>query len=70
MYCFIGGTPEKHGALERCFPVGLYRGIDPTVLSSVHTAVVCAHSVSVCPHSGCLCCEEEEGGAALINMGP
>ena len=44
-----GGTPDKHGALESCFPVGFYRGID-------------SHSGFVCSHSDCLCCEEEEGG--------
>ena len=27
--CFIGETPDKHGALESWFPVGFYRGIDP-----------------------------------------
>ena len=54
--CSIGETPYKHGALESCFPVGFYRGTDP-------------HSGFVCSHSGCLCCEGEEGGAALVYTG-
>ena len=49
VFCFIGETPYKHGALESCFPVGFYRGID-------------SHSGFVCSHSGCLYCEEEEEG--------
>ena len=56
MYCIIGGTPDKHWALERCFPVGFYREIDP------HSGFVCLHSGCVCTHSGSLWCEEEEGG--------
>ena len=50
MYCFIGGTPDKRGALERYFPVGFYRGIDP------YSGFVCSHSGCVCPHSGYVCC--------------
>ena len=50
MYYFIGGTPDKHGALDRCFPVGFYRGIDQ------HSGFVCSHSGCVCPHSGYVCC--------------
>jgi len=45
---YRGKHPYKHGAFESCFPVGLYRGIDP-------------HSAFVCSHSRCLCCEEDEG---------
>ena len=46
---FIGGTLDKHGAIESCVPVGCYRGID-------------THNGFVCSHSGCLCCEKEKGG--------
>ena len=56
VFCFIGETPYKHGALESCFPVGFYKGIDP-------------YSGFVCSQSGCLCCEEEEEGATLLNRG-
>ena len=49
-YCFIGETPDKEGALERCFPVGFYRGIDS------HSGFVCSQSGCVCPHSGYVCC--------------
>ena len=49
-YCFIGETPDKQGALERCFPVGFYRGIDP------HSGFVCSHNGCVCPYSGYVCC--------------
>ena len=55
VYCFMGGTPDKHGALERCFPVGFYRGIDP-------------HGGFVCSHSGCLSCKGR-WGRGLVNMG-
>ena len=61
MYYFIGGTPDKHGVLERCFPIGFYRGIDP------HSGFVCSHSGCVCPHSGYVCCIM---GEQLINMRP
>ena len=44
------GTPDKHGALERCFPVGFYRRIDP------QSGFVCSQSGCVCPHSGYVCC--------------
>ena len=36
--CFIGGTPDKHGALESCFPVGFYRWIDH------HSGFIRSHS--------------------------
>ena len=53
--CFLWReTPYNHEVLESCFPVGFYRGIDP-------------YSGFVCSHSGCLCCEEEEGGGPGIH---
>ena len=48
VFCFIGGNPDKHGALERCFPVDFYRELTYTVVSSAHTVVVCAHAVVMC----------------------
>ena len=54
VYCFIGGTPEKHGDLTVVFQYFFTGELTYTVVPCFQTEVVCV---------------VEGGGGILVNMG-
>ena len=56
VYCFIGGTPDKHGDLKVVFQLFFTGELTHTVVSSAHTVVDCV-------------VKRRRRGAALVNTG-